>query len=329
MKQSTKVLFILFLLFGCKSSPTDEKDSTPPTVAIVSPSNNSTIADSILITVDATDNIGVEKVEFYIDGNLANTRSVAPWTYNWNIQSVLNKTTHTLHAKAYDASSNIGSSSTISVTVNNTGQVLKFNGLTDYVTLPSSASLTSFTNQITVEAWVRMDLDSAGIVLSSGNENEYSLVVHANGKLGVTMVMVNPQVNAEFIGKGSVPVGVWTHVAFTYDGSTESILINGVVDTSFSATGNVSTSQYTENLTIGAYSWSNFTLHNTFLNGALDDVRVWNVARSAAQISASMNAELSGSETGLVGYWKFNSNAADSSANGNHGTIVGTPTFEP
>jgi hypothetical protein len=43
-------------------------------------------------------------------------------------------------------------------------------------------------------------------------------------------------------------------------------------------------------------------------DGLLDDVRVWNVARTQAQIQASKNSELLGTESGLVGYWKFGNN---------------------
>jgi hypothetical protein len=184
-------------------------------------------------------------------------------------------------------------------------QALQFNGATDFISLPSSPSLTSFGNQISVEAWVKISAYSVGRgswIVSSGNQDEYSFEVLANGKLGVTMVQVNPQSNAEFIGKSTLSLNAWYHIAFTYNGSVESILIDGVVDTSFSTSGNVSTSQWVENISMGAYAWNNPSpQHALFFSGILDEVRIWNVSRTPAQIQATMDTELSGSEAGLVG----------------------------
>ncbi|MHC4105953.1 MAG: LamG domain-containing protein, partial [Planctomycetota bacterium] len=61
-------------------------------------------------------------------------------------------------------------------------------------------------------------------------------------------------------------------------------------------------------------------------NVALDDFRVWNYARTQAEIEADMNREVSGTEDGLVGYWRFNegegTTAYDTSPYENHGTIT-------
>ena len=335
MKTLNKALipFALFLIViaGCKSdstNPTSPADTTPPTVSISTPTNNSTVTDSVLISVNASDNVGVEKVEFYIDGNLTNTRSTVPWQYKWIVRDLPSNSAHTILAKAYDAVNNIGSSTTINVTVNRTVQALQLNGTTDYIRLPSSSSLTSFGNQITVEAWIKLNsLNIGQCIISSGNENEYAFAVRQTGKLAVTMVIPNPQVNHEFFSKSALLLNTWYHVAFTYNGITESILINGVVDTSFTTSGNISTSQYQENITIGAYTWNNYTNHSDFFNGVIDEVRIWNISRTPAQIQAAMTSELSGSEIGIVGYWKMNGNVLDSSPYINHGTIVGNPTF--
>ncbi len=66
--------------------------------------------------------------------------------------------------------------------------------------------------------------------------------------------------------------------------------------------------------------------------GVLDDLRMWNITRTQAQIKSTMNIELAGNETGLVGYWKLNTGTAggnnaglttalDASPNANHGTL--------
>ena len=60
--------------------------------------------------------------------------------------------------------------------------------------------------------------------------------------------------------------------------------------------------------------------------GMLAGIRIWNTARSQAQIQAAMDSALAGTETGLVGYWRFNqtsgTTATDLTANQNNGTLV-------
>ena len=69
-----------------------------------------------------------------------------------------------------------------------------------------------------------------------------------------------------------------------------------------------------------------------FFQGVVDEARVWNVARSAAQIAATKNSELT-SGSGLLGRWGLNdgsgSTAANSVSGGVNGTLVGTPTWVP
>ncbi|MCX6132229.1 MAG: T9SS type A sorting domain-containing protein [Ignavibacteriales bacterium] len=203
---------------------------------------------------------------------------------------------------------------------------MNLDGSSAYVILPSSSTLTSFTNKITIESWVKVNA-YLGNVITSGNENEFALAVLDSGRVGVTMTLVNHQANGSFIGNRKVPLGQWCHIAFSYDGTTESIFVNGVLDTSYSTSGNVCTSSYQENITIGGYTWSNYSQHSSFLNGVVEELRVWNVARTASQIQANMNRTVGSSETGLVGYWKFDNNVNDSSPNGNNGTSYGHTQF--
>ena len=94
-------------------------DTTPPAVSITAPSNSATVSGTVTISASASDNVGVSKVEFYQNGVLLSAGNVAPFTYSWNTTTVANGT-YTLTAKAYDAAGNIGQSSNVSVTVNNT-----------------------------------------------------------------------------------------------------------------------------------------------------------------------------------------------------------------
>jgi hypothetical protein len=104
-------------------------DTTDPTVSVTSPSNGATVSGTVTISATASDNVGVTKVEFYYDStNLISTDTTSPYSIPWNTTAVSNGT-HTLLAKAYDAAGNVGTSSSVSVTVSNaTGKIGDLNG---------------------------------------------------------------------------------------------------------------------------------------------------------------------------------------------------------
>ncbi|KKK95265.1 hypothetical protein LCGC14_2674570, partial [marine sediment metagenome] len=93
-------------------------DITSPSVSITSPANGSTVSGTVSVTASASDNAGVTKVEFRLDDGLKRTDTVSPYTYSWDTKTVSNGS-HTLQARAYDAAGNIGTSTTVTVTVTN------------------------------------------------------------------------------------------------------------------------------------------------------------------------------------------------------------------
>jgi hypothetical protein len=117
----------------------------------------------------------------------------------------------------------------------------------------------------------------------------------------------------------------WNHVAVTYDAPTNTLklYINGEM-----VGQNTNVSSYVAaDIQIGAF------LGGTVFNGNMDEVRIWNYARTANEIAHYQSSELQGDEDGLVAYYQFNqgiadedntsiTSANDSSGNGNHGTLV-------
>ncbi|UFS69117.1 Ig-like domain-containing protein [Geomonas sp. RF6] len=93
-------------------------DATPPAVALTSPLAGSTVRGAVSVSANATDAVGVTRVEFYVQGAIAATTTTAPYSFTWNTASVANGS-YTLTAKAYDAAGNIGRSGTVTVTVSN------------------------------------------------------------------------------------------------------------------------------------------------------------------------------------------------------------------
>ena len=96
-------------------SATSTADTTAPSVSISSPANGSTVSGTIQVQGTAGDNVGVTKIEFYVDGQLKSTATASPFSFSWVTSS---NGTHSLQVKAYDAAGNVGSAS-ISVNVSN------------------------------------------------------------------------------------------------------------------------------------------------------------------------------------------------------------------
>ena len=117
------------------------KDTTPPVASLTSPINNASISGTTTITANASDNVGVAKVEFYENGTLLAATNVSPYSYSWNTMSVPNGS-YTLNAKAYDASGNIGQSTNVSVTVNNSSADTSAPTITAFTVPATSTSLT-------------------------------------------------------------------------------------------------------------------------------------------------------------------------------------------
>ena len=76
------------------------------------------------------------------------------------------------------------------------------------------------------------------------------------------------------------------------------LYVNGILLGTTAVTGAIGISSST--FKIG--KWNNASS----FTGNIDEIRVWNIARTAEQIAGSMNCELQGTETGLVSYYQFN-----------------------
>ncbi len=132
----------------------------PPTISISYPANNAIVSATVSITASAADNLGVTKVEFYVNGVLQSTDSTGPYLFPWNTSS-LAVGTYTLMVKAYDAAGNVGQSGNVSVTV-----------VKD--TTPPTVSITGPANNATVNGTVTVTAnasDSVGVSMLEVYDN--------------------------------------------------------------------------------------------------------------------------------------------------------------
>ena len=192
------------------------------------------------------------------------------------------------------------------------GNVLHFDGVDDYFATASNIAALNITANLTLETWIKFDQTHSDWVRLIGkgdaNNRTYGLWLGTDGKL---LFQVNgTPTGLNFSSTTALQPGNWYHIAAVRNGSTAKILINGVEDAT--ATTSVSPQTNTFPLTVG-YG----TLH-TYLKGSLEDVRVWNIARSDSQIQQGMYNSIAGTESGLVAYYDFNQGIAG----GNNSTIT-------
>ena len=109
--------------------------------------------------------------------------------------------------------------------------------------------------------------------------------------------------NHPVIGGTVIPLNVWTHAAVTYDGTTLSLYVNGVFDTSV-AVGRPPRFDSIQWAGLGTAFTSTGASAGLFA-GTLDEARIWNYARTPAQIVNGKDREIP-SASGLLGRWGFN-----------------------
>ena len=259
-------------------------------------------------------------------GALSSNKQVNAQTRTKTIQAImLNDIQEQIRSRRFDQYSN-GALSTNLGPDQMDDYMLQFDGSDDYIQIPDDASLTS-TSALTISVRFKKVSGSSWMSLvgkgtTDANE-EYVLMVKDN--------------QAYFdVGSGSGPylqqsttisTGVWHHIAAVHSrsGSTSTlkVYLNGE-DIGGTTSGPGLTPNNNSNpLTIG----SRFSTSNALFQGQIDEVRIWNEARTQAEIKSYMDTALLGSESNLIAYYNFNEGSGntvnDLSGNGNHGTVNG------
>ncbi len=161
----------------------------------------------------------------------------------------------------------------------------------------------NFSSAITLETWVRMD-----------GGGDWSRIISKHTDAGLCLRRSgSSSENLFWCGRyrsDRVPPSwrkvSWYHLAGVYNGNTVALYINGVAEAVQPAASTLSYgSNNTYNYMIGGTSWN-----NRCWNGAIDEARIWNVARSQAELITGMYNVVSTSSTGLVAYYKFDQGTA-------------------
>jgi hypothetical protein len=102
------------MALGAVNATGGAPDSTPPTVTVTTPTAGATVIRTSSVSVTATDNVGVVRVELYLDGEWVATVRTWPFTTRWRTHWYVFGA-HTLQCKAYDAAGNVGISVPVTV----------------------------------------------------------------------------------------------------------------------------------------------------------------------------------------------------------------------
>lgn len=179
-----------------------------------------------------------------------------------------------------------------------------FNGAGDNIAVNSSPSI-KLTSAATVSFWVNannVSQDNTGIISKRGPVNEYQIYYYQGKMIGLFWGLSNVVVSSS-----DPSAGTWEMWTATYDGSMLKLYKNGILDASVAATGNIASAE--------GELWLGSDHYGHYLNGVLDEVRIYNRALT--------DAEIQGIYDGLVAYYPFNGNSDDESGNGNTGIVVG------
>jgi hypothetical protein len=218
-----------------------------------------------------------------------------------------------------------------SQTLSNTaGTALDFDGVNDYIELPSTLPVANTSgNPWTIEFWALGSTVGNQYIYSEGNSsnqnNVFAINTAASGQLNIFFrnSTGSNQITSNGLTTNSVLDGSnWHHFAVAFDGlGSFQAYVDGVADNG--GTYTPSGTMISDVATIAALGRIGGI--EGPINIDIDEFRIWNVERSASQIQSSMNSPLSGSEAGLVAYYTMEdgtgSTLTDQSSNNNDGTL--------
>ena len=167
------------------------------------------------------------------------------------------------------------------------GKALSFNGSNASVSVPDSSSL-DLTSGMTLEGWVNPNAGGnfrTMVVKEMPGDLSYGLYSSSDTNRPQSQVNVGGT-HRLLNGTASIPTGSWTHLAATYDGTTQRLYVNGTQVSTLAIAGTIAPSNLP--LKIGGNSiWSEW------FTGLIDEVRVYNRALGPAEIQADMNTSIS------------------------------------
>lgn len=222
------------------------------------------------------------------------------------------------------------------------GTALSLNGNDACVEIVDSEVIDNISDQVTISAWIKpTDFpNSCTTILFKGNyrtpnisHRQFTLWLFDDGSIQFDTSPGGQSGKYAISPKRMIEKNKWYHVAGTIDVGDNSmkVYINGseVKRNDFRNAKQIRESKLP--FRIGCSHEEEISEHASFV-GLIDEVRIWNIARTQTQIRADMNQQLNGDEPGLVGYWTFDKETDgvvnDATANNHDGKLIGDAKLE-
>jgi phosphodiesterase/alkaline phosphatase D-like protein len=325
---------------------TTPADGTPPAFVTGSIKANSITTNSATI-VWATTEASDSQVEYgtttaYGSSTTLKDVSLKVTSHSVGLTDLSGNTTYHFRVKSRDGAGNLATSGDFTFTTLSTPRSLSLNSPGAYSGAYAEAPHASEVNVLndwTIEAWFK-DESSNGYfhlpqtIISKGDEVSDKDVPFS---IGITFgaLYVTEKSNGQLaymyynLAAHRVPANSWHHVAVTMKGSTRqaTMYLDGV-QVMQGTLSRITTVGNSKPVSIGRNGGpTGFGVWR----GNLDDVRIWNVVRTGAQISANYRSQLNGAQTGLVANWKFDEGsgnvAADSATIPENATLTNGAAF--
>ena len=212
---------------------------------------------------------------------------------------------------------------------------MSFDGTSSYLEAPSTPSLNLCGGDYTIETWAYFNTYTGDwqVLLAKDNmDSNTEWLLTADGPTGRFRFQTR-DFSTVLYSKTSVQAQRWYHLAAVqdYENSEVRLYVNGELEATQPLYGRiVSTNNPIRFATrindiTNGYPWY-------VVDGEMDEVRIWNVARTQTQIGSAMHSTLKGNESGLVAYWNFNEgkgvSAADHSNNGHAAAFHFAPKYK-
>lgn len=206
-----------------------------------------------------------------------------------------------------------------------------------YVLVPDSVSI-DITGSITLEGWFKFsslpgNAQAQTLMSRWDNTGPYDTflwqIVNTAGVYSLEFLFVGnigtDDLSVNFLSTPSA--GVWYHLAMTWSTATKQIItyVNGVSQGTSSAGANASITNTVASLYIGVFKDGSGNPANK-VTGLIDEIRMWNVVRSATEISANYRKQI-GTDANMKLNLRFNNDYTDNSGNSNTGSGINSPVF--
>jgi len=204
----------------------------------------------------------------------------------------------------------------------------------DYVEMPNASSLIVNSTTFSMTGWVYPQANTtahSGIMGFRNNiDADFYLLQLQNSNNVEARFRNSSGTSFDILANNLLDFNQWQHLAFTYDGSNIHLYKNAVLISSTPANGIII--QMLQSFKIGALDWNGTGF---YMNGSLDEIRLWNVTLSQNTISNWMCDEITTlhpNYNNLAGYWRLNEGAGttttDLSLNGNNGALIGAVQWQ-